>query len=139
MISPARGQTHNLKLHTTDLTEGRRKKRPKRGRSKLTLVLLTVLLVYMVYSLGSQFGHLAEMQKNVSQLQQQVSDLKQKNATMNDQIKKIQSQSYVEQTAREKLGLVKPGETVVVPTTSTSGQQGQTQAQPNTGNKRSYD
>jgi len=54
------------------------------------------------------------MQGELRQVQKQVAELQIKNAQLRDQLKLVQSDSYIEQMAREKLGLVKPGESRII-------------------------
>lgn len=54
------------------------------------------------------------MQRDVGNIQLQVQELRDKNATLQDELRMVQSDAYIEKTAREKMGLVKPGETRVV-------------------------
>jgi len=96
----------------------RRAKRQKTfslSRSKLPALVVMLLLGYLAFSFGSQFSSLSSMQRDVRNIEQQVQELKQKNAALHDELQQVQSDSFVEKTAREKLGLVKPGETRVVP------------------------
>lgn len=85
------------------------------SRSKLPLLVAVFLLSYMAFSFVSQFSRLSGMQRDVQDIQQQVQELQQKNAALREELHMVQSDAYVEKTAREKLGLVKPGETRVVP------------------------
>ncbi len=85
------------------------------SRSKLPTLVVLLLLGYLAFSFSSQFSSLAAMQREVRNIEQQVQELKQKNAALHNELQQVQSDSFVEKTAREKLGLVKPGETRVVP------------------------
>lgn len=85
------------------------------SRSKLPALVVVLLLGYLAFSFGSQFSSLAAMQRDVRDIEQQVLELKQRNAALYDELRQVQSDSFVERTAREKLGLIKPGETRVVP------------------------
>lgn len=87
--------------------------------SKIPNLVLFLLVIYLIFSLGSQFGRLHAMQQDLQRIQQQVEELQRKNAQLRDQLKLVQSDSYIEQKAREKLGLVKPGETKIVPVVPT--------------------
>lgn len=86
----------------------------RRKRGRLVMIASAVLAAYMIFSLGSQFKKLHDMQNSMELLQNQVQELKTRNAALREEIKLIKSDSYVEQVAREQLGLVKPGETLVV-------------------------
>lgn len=84
------------------------------SRSKLPLVIVTLLMLYITFSLGSRFDQLYAMQRNLDAMQTEIKDLRSKNAGLYEQLEKLQSNDYIEQAAREKLGLVKPGEARIV-------------------------
>lgn len=85
------------------------------SKSKLPTLVVLLLLGYLAVSFGSQFSRLYILQNDVKDIQQQVQELKEKNAALREELRMVQSDAYIEKTAREKLGLVKPGETRVVP------------------------
>lgn len=60
-----------------------------------------------VYTLSQKKGILSERQQVLSQLQVKQAQLQQK-------LNEATSPAFIEQAARDKLGLVKPGETVVI-------------------------
>lgn len=96
-----------------------KRSRPKKSfnlsRSRIPVLVGVFLLAYMAFSFYSQFNKLANMRNDVSSIQQQVDDLQQKNASLRDELRMVQSDAYIEKTAREKIGLIKPGETRVIP------------------------
>ena len=100
----------------------RKKARPKKSfsisRSRLPAIVLSLLLAYLVISFGSQFSKLSVMQRDVQSIQLQVQDMQQNNAVLREELRLAQSDAYIEKIAREKIGLVKPGETRVVTVSS---------------------
>lgn len=119
MISTGKGKVTELRLHRENREQISRV-RQGRGSGKLILCISVVIVGYIIFSLGNQFNRLHTMESNVGDMKKQVEELKTKNSALREEIKKIRSDSYVEQVAREQLGLVKPGETLVVPTQSPS-------------------
>jgi len=93
----------------------RPRKRFNPSRSRLPLLFLAVLLIYLSFSLVAQMNRLWAMQQSVAEMQARVEDLQEKNDSLWERLHVLQSDAYIEQTARERLGLVKPGETRVVP------------------------
>jgi len=85
------------------------------SRSKLPLIVVGLLLLYVSISLSSRFDSLYTMQRDLQDVQAQVKQLRQVNSDLSQQLELMRSDAYVEQVAREKLGLVKPGETRIVP------------------------
>lgn len=100
---------------------GKPSKRPVRKRSfrlsgeKLPTLVALLILVYLAVSFGGQFSRLSSLQRDVNNIQQQVRELESKNSALRQELQLVKSDAYIEKTAREKLGLVKPGETRVVP------------------------
>ncbi len=74
-------------------------------------VLFTAAVVgYLLFSLSGQFFQLSRMESQVRGMQQQVKTLQAKNQSLQNELKNIKSDAYIEQVARQRLGLVKPGE-----------------------------
>lgn len=92
----------------------RRRKRFNLAKSKLPVVFLIFLLVYAIFSVGVRFNNLYAMQQDLRKIQEQVNKLERKNAELRKQLEMVMSDAYVEEVAREKLGLVKEGETRIV-------------------------
>ncbi|SHK35435.1 FtsB family cell division protein [Desulforamulus aeronauticus] len=120
MISTGKNKVTELKLHREHKEKATRL-RSGRGNSKMMMFMVLAVVGYIVFSLTSQFNRLHSMQTNVESLQKQVKEIETRNTALREQIKQIKSDAYIEQAAREQLGLVKPGETLVVPTQSQQG------------------
>ncbi|MFZ5595714.1 MAG: FtsB family cell division protein [Bacillota bacterium] len=93
----------------------KKKGRTFRPGSRLLTVIAVFLLLYLLVSFVAHFNRLYALQSDISQIEQEVNDLKAKNEDLRKELKQVQSDAYVEQVAREKLGLVKSGETMIVP------------------------
>jgi len=91
---------------------GRYRLRLSKGR--LPTILLLIILLYFIFSFGLQFNQLRVMQKELYGMRVQVETLQKKNAELKDQLKLIRTDAYIEQIAREKLGLVRSGEVRVI-------------------------
>lgn len=72
-------------------------------------------MFYVSFSFGVRFNDIYAMQQDVRDMQEQVELLKERNQQLSHQLEMVQSETYVEEVAREKLGLVKAGETRIVP------------------------
>ncbi|WP_313885440.1 septum formation initiator family protein [Desulfallas sp. Bu1-1] len=93
----------------------RRRVRFRFSRSKLPVIIFTLLLLYVSFSLGSRFDQLYAMQRDLQAIEAEIKEIKEKNTGLQRQLENLQSDAYIEQVAREKLGLVKPGESRIVP------------------------
>jgi len=92
------------------------------SKSKLPLLGFVVLLFYLAVSFTLQFNRLSVLRQEVQQVQEQLAELRLKNTELREQLKRVQSDSFIEQMAREKLGLIKPGEARIVPLESSRKQ-----------------
>lgn len=82
---------------------------------KLPLLVMLLVMVYMGFSLVGEMKKLEAMRQNVEQIEQEMQQLQSKNAELHKTLEMIKSNDYIEQMARENLGLVKPGESLIIP------------------------
>jgi cell division protein DivIC len=83
---------------------------------RLPVLLFVVFLIYLLIVTGSQFGRLYALETSVRQAERELKEVQAQNAALWERVRLLQSDSYVESLAREKFGLVKPGEVPVVVT-----------------------
>ena len=76
------------------------------------MFILLILLAYMIFTLVSVRQKIADANAAVETLTQQVSDQTQTNTELSNAIENRDDPSYVEDIAREKLGLVAPNDRV---------------------------
>ena len=84
--------------------------------SIFTTLVIAVLMLYAVISLVMVHRQTRQLQDRAATLQQQVSEMTQSNAELQYQIDHSEDDDMIESVAREKLGLVKPGEKISVKT-----------------------
>ena len=96
------------------MTNSKQTRSFKLSKSKLPMFLIAGLLLYLSVSFSTQLGQLAAMQDSLDDMQIEIHDLRDKNSGLYDQLEQLRSDDYIEQTAREKLGLVMPGEARIV-------------------------
>ena len=80
--------------------------------SIFTKLVIAALMVYAVISLVMVHRQTRQLQDRAATLQQQVSEMTQSNAELQYQIDHREDDDMIESVAREKLGLVKPGEKI---------------------------
>lgn len=78
----------------------------------LVRILFLVLLAYMIFTLISVRQKIADANASVETLTQQVSDQAQTNTALSNAIENRDDPSFLEDLAREKLGLVGPNDRV---------------------------
>lgn len=89
-----------------------RRRRVKKGPIRLVLFLLMGLLLSATFGPGRQIWALY---REKAELEERVAALRAENMRLAEKIKEMEKISWVEQVAREELGLVKPGEIVYIP------------------------
>ena len=81
----------------------------------LKKIIIVGFIVFFAFSYIRQSITMNRIQKDVDNKQLQLDEVKQKNERLQDEVEKINSDSsdYLEKLARERLGMIKPGEKVV--------------------------
>ena len=94
----------------------KKRRHPHMFRSKqaglLVKILILILLAYMIFSLVSVRQKISDANEAIRTLTEQVSDQTQTNTELANAIENRDDPSYVEDIAREKLGLVSPNDRV---------------------------
>jgi len=81
---------------------------------RLLFVVNAVILVAIGFSFGREWVRNREIQGEIAGLQEQAAALQARNLQIADLNTAFRTESFIEREARLKLGLKKPGETVVV-------------------------
>lgn len=86
------------------------------GKTKSRLITLgiIILFLFLVVSFLRVFLKDYELRKEIGRLQTDVSKLEKRKIESLEVLKKLQSDSYIEERAREELQAAKPGEAVLV-------------------------
>lgn len=76
-------------------------------------VIILVLIGYIVFSFVRQEVAIGRIQDDITKKQTELDKLKEENKRLDEQVKSANSDEYIEKLARERLGMVKPGEKIV--------------------------
>ncbi|AET65829.1 septum formation initiator [Desulfosporosinus orientis DSM 765] len=91
-------------------------KKRQRVRIRRSFVLVLCLVFAVVGSSAWQIWKLrSQVEEQIAQLNQEKAKLLQQEKDLNSEITKLNTPSYIEQLAREQLGLVKQGEILISP------------------------
>jgi len=83
-------------------------------KNKIISGLLTLFGLYLIVSFSSSIFDLYQKSKDIGKERLKVEALKIKNEELKKQLEYVKSQEFLEREAREKLGLVREGEVVVI-------------------------
>ncbi|MGI6678163.1 MAG: FtsB family cell division protein [Dehalobacterium sp.] len=89
------------------------KKKPK-FRIKKRFVLLVGLVVYVCFNFGQQYYAMYQMDQEIVKYQQIKDELIQEQKELEAELALLEDRSHIERIAREDLGLIKPGEILLV-------------------------
>lgn len=93
-------------------------------RSKLAIIFEVLVLVLISAALAKEIARRYQIHSEIKKLEAEATRLEQKNTELGSLLNQLNDSTYKEEQARLKLGLQKPGESVVVVMgESTDGQQ----------------
>lgn len=91
---------------------------PNRRRYRLTGRFWWLIIAFVVVNIGSAYVHQGykawQYRNQIAQAEQQLHQAEQRNQELREELTYLQSEAYIEQAARQELGLVMPGETAVI-------------------------
>ena len=73
-----------------------------------------VVILYLLYVVGKTLYQSYQVRRNVTNLETAIIEMQTSNKELSEKIIYYQSASYRERIARERMGLMKPGEEVIV-------------------------
>lgn len=82
--------------------------------SKLVLLAIFILAILLGLSAGKSFLRKYQINREIKNLEAEINKLENSNRELSDLIQYLNSDFFMEQEARLKLGLQKPGEKVIV-------------------------
>jgi cell division protein FtsL len=87
-----------------------------RRKQKIRIIIFLLIFGNICYIFISQQVKMYSIQKQITLQQKEEQIVKGKNQKLQDEIKMSKTDAYIEKLAREKLGLIKEGETPVIDT-----------------------
>ena len=88
------------------------------NRKKLIRVVVAFICLVAAVSLGTIFVHqertMSIQREQLRQLEQSLKELQESNDLLREEISYMDTDAYIERVAREKLGMIRKGETVYV-------------------------
>ncbi|MDA8442572.1 MAG: septum formation initiator family protein [Peptococcaceae bacterium] len=94
-----------------------KRKRGKFRKYRIHILLLTGLIVALGVAFWPAYIWNSQLQNEMNVLTQQKQMEEQQSIALHEEIRRLNTPDYVEQLARQDLGLVKPGEVPITPVT----------------------
>ncbi|MFW5787293.1 MAG: FtsB family cell division protein [Bacillota bacterium] len=82
---------------------------------KVLIIILVVLLIFMGTKFYRNAVRINELENEISNLNKDIENTREENDEMELMLENIDEDEFIEKMAREKLGLVKPGEILLIP------------------------
>ena len=82
---------------------------------KAMILLLIIVIVIFSFRLFINMRKVNEMEERLDRLSQEYEEEIERNQKLKEEIERVKSPAYIEKVAREELGLVKPGEILLIP------------------------
>ncbi len=83
----------------------------RKFRLRLSSLILIVLVAWLGHTFGKGFIKHYRLRQEIAKLTYEIQAFERRNEKIREEIELHSSEEYIEQVAREELGLVKPGET----------------------------
>lgn len=84
------------------------------NKKRIFRILVLAFGIYFIVSLLQQILSLWKAGERIKTAREKVEEARQKNEELAEELKYVQSEEFVEKEARDKLGMGKEGETIVV-------------------------
>lgn len=95
-------------------TISERRLRSRRQDSYLVIGMAAILMAATIVFIVRQSEVMA-VKRRLANLEEEIAYYRSMNLALEERLKVLSSDEYIERVAREKLGLVKPGEVLLVP------------------------
>ncbi len=90
------------------------KSRKSKKRFKLRHLLASIFVLYIVCILVSQQIAIKEASRKEEDIKSRIEQLKEENESIKTELERTKDEEYIEKLAREKLGMIKPGEIMFI-------------------------
>lgn len=86
----------------------------RNGKIKIkTLAVLTILGVFIIAFVRQELT-MKRLNKNIATKNEELQQLQDENVKLQDEVERVNSDSYIERLARERLGMIRTGEKVII-------------------------
>ncbi|MGM0603458.1 MAG: FtsB family cell division protein [Bacillota bacterium] len=92
---------------------------PRKTKDFIFSPLFITIVAVILFTAGVQYYQnikkMEKLQTKIEELENSIDTAQEENKKLAEQLDNVNSDEYIEKMAREKLGLVKPGEVLVMP------------------------
>lgn len=78
-------------------------------------LFLIFLLIIFTYQIINNYRQINQLENNIERVESDIDETKDMKLQLERELSLVDNPDYIERLAREKLGLVKPGEELIIP------------------------
>lgn len=88
-------------------------------RTRIFGILLIIILLFAVYKFYENYRDMRELENKIMELEENIARAREEKGELEEELENVNNPEYIEKIAREELGLVKPGELLIIPVEET--------------------
>ncbi|MFN2340697.1 MAG: septum formation initiator family protein [Halanaerobium sp.] len=81
----------------------------------VVITIVVVIAIIAAFNFYQNIARMNQLENKIEEIEAQITKAEAENEKLNEQLENSSSNEYIEEVAREKLGLVKPGEKMFIP------------------------
>ncbi|SDK97892.1 FtsB family cell division protein [Halanaerobium congolense] len=93
------------------------------------ITIIAIIAVIAAFNFYQNMTRMTQIENKIKKIEAEIAETEAENEQLQKQIQNSDNKEYIEEVAREKLGLVKPGEKLLIPVESENEEQGDNQDQ----------
>jgi cell division protein FtsL len=78
-------------------------------------ILLAIIIIFAFYHFYLNYQELLHVKEEIKRLNREIELTREEQRKLEEEVKKLDDLEYIEEVARKELGLVKPGELLLIP------------------------
>ena len=79
------------------------------------IAIVSAILIFVAFNFWNNLSRINSLEAEIEEMEARIDQAEAENEELKYQLENTADKEYIEQVAREKLGLVKPGEMLLVP------------------------
>jgi cell division protein FtsB len=79
------------------------------------IALVAVIIIFALFNFWQNIQKMERLENEIESIKEEIEKAEAENNELREQLENTNDPEYIEEVAREKLGLVKPGEMLLVP------------------------
>lgn len=95
------------------------------------IAIIAIIAVIAAFNFYQNMTRMTQIENRIKKIEAEIAETEAENEQLQKQIQNSDNKEYIEEVAREKLGLVKPGEKLLIPVESKKEEQGDNQDKEN--------